>query len=102
MKISAVEAFLMSEPLPEPMVLPFHNGRRTILKRDAMLIRVKTDTGLVGYAPGPAHERALREINGPIRSFLMGRNPREVIGAEFPGGIELIKTFHAVEIAVID
>ena len=44
--------------LPEPLRLPFYNGERTILKRDAMFIRVTADNGLKGYAPGPAHERA--------------------------------------------
>ena len=68
MKITSVEAFLMSYPLPEPMRLPFWNGDRTIVKRDAMLLRVKTDTGLTGYAPGPAPERAQKEIHGAIRS----------------------------------
>jgi hypothetical protein len=57
MRITEVNAFLMSCPLPEPLKLPFYGGERTILKRDAMLIRVKADNGLTGYAPGPAHER---------------------------------------------
>ena len=48
----------MSYPMPEPLRLPFWGGERTILKRDAMLLRITTDTGLRGYAPGPAHERA--------------------------------------------
>jgi hypothetical protein len=48
----------MSCALPAPLRLPFWGGERTILKRDAMLIRVKADSGLVGYAPGLAHERA--------------------------------------------
>jgi hypothetical protein len=46
MKITEVQAFLMSYAPPKPMRLPFRGGERTILKRDAMLIRVKTDTGL--------------------------------------------------------
>jgi len=54
MKIIDVQGILMSCPLPEPLKLPFYGGERTILKRDAMLIRVKADNGLVGYAPGPA------------------------------------------------
>ena len=58
MKIARVEAFLMSCPLPQPLQLTFWNGERTILKRDAMILRVTSDTGLRGYAPGPAHERA--------------------------------------------
>ena len=40
MKITRVEAFLMSYPMPEPIRLPNYGGVRTIVKRDAMLIRV--------------------------------------------------------------
>src|SRR5688572_14799702 len=58
MKITEVQGILMSNPFAKPLQLPFYNGLRTIIKRDAMLIRIRTDSGLVGYAPGPAHERA--------------------------------------------
>jgi L-alanine-DL-glutamate epimerase-like enolase superfamily enzyme len=107
MKITAVEAFLMSCPLPEPMRLPFHGGERTILKRDAMLIRVRSDNGLVGYAPGPAHERAAREIQAIIAPYLAGRDPRrwsEFTPPTAPGvdNAELAKTYRAVEIALVD
>ena len=40
MKITNVQSFLMSYPLPDPLKLAFHGGERTIVKRDAMLIRV--------------------------------------------------------------
>jgi len=66
MKISRVDALLMSCALPEPLKLPFYGGTRTILKRDAMLIRVTTDTGLRGYAPGPAHETAATQIRADL------------------------------------
>jgi L-alanine-DL-glutamate epimerase-like enolase superfamily enzyme len=101
-KITSVEAFLMSYPLPEPMRLPFWNGERTIVKRDAMLIRVKTDTGLTGYAPGPAHERAQKEIHNVIRSFLLGKDPRQWATLKFSGDLEIFKTYCAVEIALMD
>src|SRR4030095_15574739 len=97
MKITEVQAFLMSCPLPAPMRLPFWGGERTILKRDAMLIRVQADNGLVGYAPGPAHERAAREIGGVIRSFLLGRDPAQWAEFQFQGDLELTKTYRAVE-----
>src|SRR5215471_14383502 len=77
MKITEVDAILMSCPLPEPLRLPFWGGERTILKRDAMLIRARADNGLVGYAPGPAHERAATEIQNVIRPFLLGKDPRQ-------------------------
>jgi L-alanine-DL-glutamate epimerase-like enolase superfamily enzyme len=102
MKITEVLAFLMSYALPEPMRLPFWNGERTILKRDAMLIRVKTDTGLTGYAPGPAHERAQKEIHEVIRPFLIGKDPRRWAELKFSGDLEITKTYRAVEIALMD
>jgi L-alanine-DL-glutamate epimerase-like enolase superfamily enzyme len=102
MKISAVEGLLMSCPLPEPLRMPFWGGERTIVKRDAMLIRVKTDTELVGYAPGPAHERAAEEIRDVIRPFLLGKDPRRWAELQFSGTPETAKIYRAVEIALMD
>jgi L-alanine-DL-glutamate epimerase-like enolase superfamily enzyme len=102
MKISDVQAFLMSCPLPEPLRLPFWGGERTIVKRDAMLIRVSADNGLVGYAPGPAHERAAKEIQEIIRPFLIGKDPQQWAQFGFKRELEIAKTYCAVEIAVID
>jgi L-alanine-DL-glutamate epimerase-like enolase superfamily enzyme len=102
MKITEVRAFLMSYALPEPSRMPFWGGERTIVKRDAMLIRVKTDTGLTGYAPGPAHERAQKEIHEIIRPFLMGKDPRQWAEIKFIGELEITKTYRAVEIALMD
>jgi len=101
-KISKVEAILMSCPLPEPLLLPFWGGQRTILKRDAMLIRVTADNGLVGFAPGPAHERAAAEIRNVIGPFLLGHDPSHWAKIDFKGNREIIKTYRAVEIALID
>jgi len=102
MKITKVEAFLMSYRMPDPINLPFWGGLRTIVKRDAMLIKVTADNKLVGYAPGPAHERAREEIHGPIRSFLLDKNPGSWKEFRFQGPPELEKTYHAVEVAVLD
>jgi len=102
MKITNVESFLMSYQMTEPQKLPFWGGERTILKRDAMLIRVSTDTGLTGYAPGPAHERARKEINTEIRLFLTGKNPCQWNSFTFQSEPETVKTYRAVEIALID
>ena len=102
MKITRVEAFLMSCPLPQPLKLTFWNGERTILKRDAMILRVTADNGLRGYAPGPAHERAAHEIRDIIGPFLQGKDPLRWKDFAFRGDLELTKTYHAVEIAVMD
>jgi len=102
MKISNVQAFLMSCRLPESLRLPFWGGERTILKRDAMLVKVTADNGLVGWAPGPAHERAASEIEETIAPFLEGKDPLKWRDLRFTGNPETVKTFHAVEIAVLD
>jgi L-alanine-DL-glutamate epimerase-like enolase superfamily enzyme len=102
MKITRVESFLLSCPLPEPLKLTFWNGERTILKRDAMILRVTADNGLRGYAPGPAHERAAHEIRDMIGPFLQGKDPLRWKEFAFKGDLELTKTYHAVEIAVMD
>ncbi len=92
----------MSCPLPEPLRLPFWGGERTILKRDAMLIKVGTDTGLTGYAPGPAHESAARQIKDVIAPFLGGRDPRDWRSFRLQADDATQKTFHAVQIALLD
>ena len=73
MKITSVRSFLLSYPFPEPVRLPFYGGERTLLKRDAMFIRVEADNGLVGYAPGPGSESVHRAIGETIAPFLEGR-----------------------------
>lgn len=92
----------MSCPFEDPIQLPFYGGLRTVLKRDAMLIRVSTDSGITGFAPGPAHVRAAREIEVMIGPFLEGRNPAKWREFGFRAGLETQKTYHAVEVAVID
>jgi len=67
-----------------------------------MLIRVKTDKGLTGYAPGPAHERAAVEIREEIQPFLLGKDPRQFKNFNLPGPLELTKTYRAVEIGLMD
>jgi L-alanine-DL-glutamate epimerase-like enolase superfamily enzyme len=57
---------------------------------------------LIGYAPGQAHERAADEIRDIIGPFLMGRDPRNWAQIDFRGDLETIKTYRAVEIALID
>lgn len=108
MKITSVRAFLLSYPFPEPLHLPFHGGERTILKRDAMLIRIETDSGLTGYAPGPASEAAQHIINGTIAPFLQDRiladpDALRVLFMEGPGtDPEVARIYCAVEIGLYD
>lgn len=72
MRITDVQVHLMSSVMRRPVQFPFLGGRRTIHKRDAMLIKVTTDSGLVGYGSGPATERIARQIDDMIRPALIG------------------------------
>lgn len=92
----------MSCPMQEEIALPFWGGVRTILKRDAMLIKVTADNGLTGYAPGPAFPRALEEINTVIRSFLLGKDPLQWKQFGFTSNPETVKTYYATEVALLD
>lgn len=108
MRITEVRSFLLSYPFAEPLKLPFHGGERTILKRDAMLIRIRTDAGLVGYAPGPGSETAHRIIEETVGPFLKGHvlaDP-DALRIQFfqgPGADpEVAKIYCAVEIGLYD
>jgi L-alanine-DL-glutamate epimerase-like enolase superfamily enzyme len=108
MKVKSVRSFLLSYPFPEPIRLPFYGGERTILKRDAMFIRVEAGNGLVGYAPGPGSERTQRNIAETIAPFLEGRvlaDP-DALRVRFlqAAGLDrqVAKDYCAVEVALYD
>lgn len=108
MKITQVRSFLLSYPFTEPLRLPFHGGERSIVKRDAMLIRVETDRGIVGYAPGQGSERAQRVIETIVGPFLEGRRlaDPDALRIQFmlgPGADPaVVKDYCAVEVALLD
>src|ERR1039457_984820 len=108
MKITSVRSFLLSYPFPEPVRLPFYGGERTLLKRDAMFIRVEADNGLVGYAPGPGSEAVHHIIGQTIAPFLEGRTLADpdalrVLLLQGPGADPSVaKIYGAVEIALFD
>jgi L-alanine-DL-glutamate epimerase-like enolase superfamily enzyme len=108
MKISSVQSFLLSFPFPEPICLPFYGGERTILKRDALFIRIKTENGLVGYAPGPASEGVHQAIKQVIAPWLEGRTIADpdalrVLFLDGPGSNpDLARIYCAVEVALYD
>ena len=108
MKITKVQAFLLSYPLEQPVHLGYYGGDRTILKRDAMLIRVETDAGLVGYAPGQPTEAAKFAVDQTIGPFLTSRTCADpdalrILFMQGPGSQEaLAKIYCFVEIALYD
>lgn len=108
MKIRKLQSFLLSYPLPEPPKLTYFGGERTILKRDAMLIRIEGDNGLVGYGPGAASELWQDRINNTIGPFLTGRVPADpdALRIQFhniaKNDPELMKIYCCVEVALYD
>ncbi len=108
MRIASVRSHLLSYPFAEPIRLPFFGGERTILKRDAMVIRVETTNGLVGYAPGPGSERARQIIENTVAPFLVDRvlaDP-DALRVQFLEAAghdpEMAKVYCCVEIALYD
>ncbi|MBS1873207.1 MAG: mandelate racemase/muconate lactonizing enzyme family protein [Acidobacteria bacterium] len=108
MRITSVKAVLLSYPLPEPLKLAYHGGERTILKRDAMFIRIETASGVVGYAPGEGSEKAKATIEEIIGPFLTGRKlaDPDALRVQFMAGpgrdANAAKVYCAVEIALYD
>lgn len=74
MKIRSVRSHLLSYPFPEPIRLSYFGGERTIVKRDAMLICVEADNGLIGYAPGEGSENCRHIIQSTIGPYLEGHS----------------------------
>jgi L-alanine-DL-glutamate epimerase-like enolase superfamily enzyme len=112
MKIARVQSYLMSYPFEKPIKLPFYGGERTLIKRDAMVVKVETDVGLVGWAPGEGSEKAHHAITNIIAPYLEGRTlaDNDALRVQFqtgPGadpvrGLELMKIYCSVEIALLD
>ncbi len=108
MRIAEVRSFLLSYPLANPLKLQYHGGERTILKRDAMLIRVEADNGLVGYAPGQGSGKMQAVIEQVVAPFLSGRflGDPDALRVQFlqgPGADPwAAKVYCAVEVALFD
>jgi L-alanine-DL-glutamate epimerase-like enolase superfamily enzyme len=112
MKIARVQSYLMSYPFEKPISLPFYGGERTLIKRDAMVVKIETDVGLVGWAPAEGSEKARQAIVNIIAPFLEGRTlaDNDAIRVQFLGGPgadpargpELMKTYCSVEVALLD
>ncbi|MBL62693.1 MAG: hypothetical protein CMI30_04705 [Opitutae bacterium] len=106
MEITDLQAVLLSSPMPAPVELPFHGGKRTVFKRDALFVKATTDNGLVGYGPGAASEEMARLINGDLREILLGRGVGDPAGfvaeARDILGNQALAAIGAVEIALYD
>ena len=107
MKIVRVEAHLLSYSLPEPVVLPYWGGERRIVKRDAMLIKVTADNGLIGYGPGQPTEATRDVIGQTVHPFLAGTVLADIdaLRVRFQSAVQdpaALKAYAQVEIALYD
>jgi L-alanine-DL-glutamate epimerase-like enolase superfamily enzyme len=108
MRIVSLQSFLLSYAFPKPIHLTYYGGERTIVKRDAMLVRAEADNGLVGYGPGQGSERAHAAIRDTIAPFLAGRaladpDALRVQFSEGPGAdAEIMKIYTMAEVALYD
>lgn len=82
MKITAIQAIPISFRLPEGKTVTMGVGSTT--KRDAIIVRVRTDAGITGYGeahPGRSPGAITSLIHGTIAPMLVGMQATDVVGA---------------------
>ncbi len=108
MKVTELQAYLLSAPLAEPFRTRIAIGEWVCYKQDCLVVRVHTDQGLSGYAAGPASANLAQLINRNLKSAVVNIDPvkietlrKKVFGRrpQFPG---LAQAFGLVEAALID
>ena len=106
MIIQSVEPYLLSCPLPQPVCYEFFGGRRTIFKRDAMVVCVRGEGGLVGYAPAAASEETAKLIAQGVAPLLVGNalcDPAGFVSQTISSlGSKALAAAGAVEVALYD
>ena len=106
MIIQSVEPHLLSCPLPQPVCYEFFGGRRTIFKRDAMVVCVRGEDGLVGYAPAAASGETAKLIAKDIAPLLVGNSLCDPAGfvsrTTSRLGSKALAAVGAVEVALYD
>jgi L-alanine-DL-glutamate epimerase-like enolase superfamily enzyme len=81
LKIAEVRAFAVSFAVPESERVTLGVGRA--IKRDAVVVRVRTECGLTGYGESHharAHTSIAHFINQTLSSFVIGADASDVVG----------------------
>jgi len=81
MKIADVRAYPTSFPIPEKSRVTLGIG--TAIKRDAVVVRVTTDSGLVGWGEahhGRAHTAVAKLIETTLKTLVLGMDANDVVG----------------------
>src|SRR5881227_1711186 len=81
LRITDVKAFATSYPIPPGESVQLGIGRA--VKRDAVVVKVTTEGGLVGYGEshhGRAHTAIAQLVNTTLRQLVVGMNAADVVG----------------------
>src|SRR5262245_30945836 len=81
LQIRDVKAFPTSYPIPPGQSVTLGIGRA--VKRDAVVVKVTTEGGLVGYGEshhGRAHTSIAQLVNTTLRTLVVGMNAADVVG----------------------
>ena len=81
LRIRDVKAFATSYPIPPGQSVTLGVGRA--VKRDAVVVKVTTEGGLVGYGEshhGRAHTAIAQLVNTTLRQLVVGMNAADVVG----------------------
>jgi D-galactarolactone cycloisomerase len=81
LKVRDVTAYATSFPVPPEHRVTLGVGRA--VKRDAVIVKVTTECGLIGYGEshhGRAHSTIAHFINTSLRPFVVGRDAADVTG----------------------
>jgi len=85
--ITGVFAYITSYKLKKPVKLDFVGGVRTIIKRDALIIKITTNSEIIGWGSGDTGEMGnrnwnikdiLKVINVDLNKILKGEDPSEI------------------------
>jgi L-alanine-DL-glutamate epimerase-like enolase superfamily enzyme len=80
MIIESIEPRLLSCPLPQPTCYDFYGGRRTVFKRDALVVCVRAEKGHAGFGPAAACQETAKLIAEEIAPLLVGKKICEPSG----------------------
>ena len=81
LRIRDVKAYPTSYPIPPGQSVTLGIGRA--IKRDAVVVKVTTEGGLVGYGEshhGRAHTAIAQLVNTTLRQLILGMNAADVVG----------------------
>jgi len=108
MKVTDLQAYLLSAPLAQPLHTRIAIGEWVCYKQDCLVVRIHTDQGLSGYAAGPASANLAQLINRNLKSAVVNIDPVKIETLrkkvffrrpQFPG---LAQAFGLIETALID